>query len=212
MGTGMSKIINGVYVGNIKDSKDIQKLTEKQISHILAVHDNAKQLLTDKIYLCITASDNPQQSLIPHFEESIEFIHKARAENGNVLVHCLAGVSRSVTLTAAYIMTVTNLGWRDSLNAIRGGRECANPNFGFQKQLQQYEQEGVADARVKLREKYPDHDYAKDEEECQQLLKVYRHYVLHGNECDGKNCSDDSLTMPERKKPLQSENDSTSLL
>ena len=55
----------------------------------------------------------------------------------------LAGVSRSVTVTAAYIMTVTNLGWRDSLNAIRGARNCANPNFGFQKQLQEYENEGL---------------------------------------------------------------------
>lgn len=53
----------------------------------------------------------------------------------------LAGVSRSVTVTAAYIMTVTNLGWRDSLNCIRGVRSVANPNFGFQKQLQNYENE-----------------------------------------------------------------------
>ena len=41
----------------------------------------------DKIYLCITASDDPHQSLIPHFEESVEFIHKARNENGKVLIH-----------------------------------------------------------------------------------------------------------------------------
>ena len=60
-----------------------------------------------------------------------------------VLFCSLAGVSRSVTVTAAYIMTVTNLGWRDTLNAIRGARNCANPNFGFQKQLQEYEMEGL---------------------------------------------------------------------
>ena len=40
-------------------------------------------------------------------------------------------------------MTVTNLGWRDTLNAIRGARNCANPNFGFQKQLQEYENESL---------------------------------------------------------------------
>lgn len=40
-------------------------------------------------------------------------------------------------------MTVTNLGWRDAVNAIRGARSCANPNFGFQKQLQDYENEGL---------------------------------------------------------------------
>ena len=53
----------------------------------------------------------------------------------------LAGVSRSVTVTAAYLMTVTTLGWREALNAIRGARNVANPNFGFQRQLQTYESE-----------------------------------------------------------------------
>lgn len=38
-------------------------------------------------------------------------------------------------------MTVTTLGWREALNAIRGARNVANPNFGFQRQLQTYESE-----------------------------------------------------------------------
>ena len=49
------------------------------------------------------------------------------------------GVSRSVTVVAAYIMTVTDLGWQDTLDAIRGARSVANPNPGFQQQLQHYE-------------------------------------------------------------------------
>ena len=56
----------------------------------------------------------------------------------------LAGVSRSVTVTVAYIMTITGLGWRDSLSAVRGARRCANPNFGFQRQLSQFEHELVS--------------------------------------------------------------------
>ena len=40
-------------------------------------------------------------------------------------------------------MTVTELGWRDALNSIRGVRNGANPNFGFQKQLQKYQNEGL---------------------------------------------------------------------
>ena len=61
----------------------------------------------------------------------------------SICISSLAGVSRSVTIVAAYIMTVTNLGWRDTLHAIRGARNCANPNFGFQRQLQDYENEGL---------------------------------------------------------------------
>jgi atypical dual specificity phosphatase len=51
----------------------------------------------------------------------------------------LAGMSRSVTVAVAYIMSVTSLNWKDALKVVRVGRAVANPNFGFQKQLQDFE-------------------------------------------------------------------------
>lgn len=56
-----------------------------------------------------------------------------------VCVCSLAGVSRSVTLVVAYIMTVTSLGWKEALAAVRVARPCAGPNEGFQRQLQEFE-------------------------------------------------------------------------
>lgn len=53
--------------------------------------------------------------------------------------YSLAGVSRSVTLVVAYIMTVTGLGWQEALAAVRAVRPCAGPNLGFQRQLQEFE-------------------------------------------------------------------------
>lgn len=55
------------------------------------------------------------------------------------LSHSLAGVSRSVTLVVAYIMTVTKLGWSDALAAVKAARSSAAPNLGFQRQLQEFE-------------------------------------------------------------------------
>lgn len=179
MGNGMNKIITGVYVGNFRDAKDPVQLENNKITHILSIHDNAKALHKDKKCLCIIASDTPDQPLTHHFPECIEFIHNARLEEGRVLIHCLAGVSRSVTVTAAYIMTVTRLGWRDAINAIRGARSCANPNFGFQKQLQDFENEGLENARKEFNLKYPDSKF-DDEKECDALLKCYNHFLLTG--------------------------------
>lgn len=51
----------------------------------------------------------------------------------------VAGVSRSVTLVVAYIMTVTGHGWVDSLAAVRAARPCAGPNLGFLRQLEEFE-------------------------------------------------------------------------
>lgn len=53
--------------------------------------------------------------------------------------YSLAGVSRSVTLVIAYIMTVTGLGWQEALAAVKVARPCAGPNLGFQHQLQEFE-------------------------------------------------------------------------
>jgi len=51
----------------------------------------------------------------------------------------LAGASRSVTVTVAYIMTVTGHSYRDTLTAVRQARPVANPNFGFKMQLQTFQ-------------------------------------------------------------------------
>jgi protein-tyrosine phosphatase len=50
----------------------------------------------------------------------------------------MAGISRSATIVISYIMTVTDLSWFSSMNAVRGARICVNPNLGFQRQLQIY--------------------------------------------------------------------------
>ena len=67
-------------------------------------------------YLCFTASDNAAQELEQFFPQAIDFIHGARLSGGNVLVHCLAGISRSTSLVIAYIMTVVELAWYEALN------------------------------------------------------------------------------------------------
>lgn len=48
-------------------------------------------------------------------------------------------MSRSVTVAVAYIMSVTNLGWQESIRAVRGARPIANPNEGFQRQLRDFQ-------------------------------------------------------------------------
>ncbi|KAM9365570.1 dual specificity protein phosphatase 22-B-like isoform 1-T2 [Pholidichthys leucotaenia] len=90
-------------------------------------------------YLCISASDHSKQNLIQYFRDSIIFIHESRLKGEGCLVHCMAGVSRSVTLVVAYIMTVTGRGWVESLAAVRSARPCAGPNLGFLRQLEEFE-------------------------------------------------------------------------
>ncbi|KAK4337401.1 hypothetical protein RND71_043348 [Anisodus tanguticus] len=63
----------------------------------------------------------------------------------------LAGVSRSVTITAAYMMSVTSLNAKDALKCIKGARAMANPNDGFLKQLQQFENTRLKEVSIKFK-------------------------------------------------------------
>lgn len=94
------------------------------------------------------ASDTPDQNLSQYFTICNDFIHAARLRDGNVLIHCLAGMSRSVTVAVAYIMSVTNLSWKDALKVVRTKRSVANPNLGFRTQLQDFEQNKLMEVGV----------------------------------------------------------------
>ncbi|XP_049738206.1 dual specificity protein phosphatase 22 isoform X7 [Loxodonta africana] len=124
-------------------------------------------------YLCIPAADSPSQNLARHFKESIKFIHECRLKGEGCLVHCLAGVSRSVTLVTAYIMTITDFGWEDALYTVRAGRSCANPNLGFQRQLQEFEEHEVHQYRQWLKEEYGESPL-QDAEEAKTILGKYK--------------------------------------
>ncbi|XP_070574519.1 dual specificity protein phosphatase 22-B-like isoform X2 [Ptychodera flava] len=168
----VEKILPGLYVGNFKDCKDREQLTANKITHIVSIHDNAKPLIDDMKYLCIYVGDSPQQNLSQYFRRCIKFIHEARLNGGAVLVHCLAGMSRSVTVTVAYIMTVSEYGWQDSLRAVKSARPVALPNFGFQRQLQQYEHTTLKKERAQLKATYPNSTF-DDNASVAALLESY---------------------------------------
>nr|XP_060470956.1 dual specificity protein phosphatase 22 isoform X1 [Panthera onca] len=141
-------ILPGLYIGNFKDARDAEQLSKNKVTHILSVHDSARPMLEGVKYLCIPAADSPSQNL-------------------------LAGVSRSVTLVIAYIMTVTDFGWEDALHTVRAGRSCANPNLGFQRQLQEFEKHEVHQYRQWLKEEYGESPL-RDAEEAKNILGKYK--------------------------------------
>ncbi|XP_015833311.1 dual specificity protein phosphatase 22 isoform X1 [Tribolium castaneum] len=184
---GCSKVLPGLYVGNYRDSKDANQLAKHNITHILAIHDSAKRIHSDKHYLCVMASDSPDQNLTQYFSICNDFIHAARLREGNVLIHCLAGMSRSVTVAVAYIMSVTNLNWKEALKVVRAGRAVANPNLGFQKQLQDFEATRLAKERRRLKERYPSLALVNiDREQCSLMLNNYEELLQSRSICEGR--------------------------
>lgn len=135
------------------------------------------------------ASDTPDQNLSQYFSVCNDFIHAARLREGNVLIHCLAGMSRSVTVAVAYIMTATHLNWKEALKVVRAGRAVANPNTGFQNQLQEFEQFKLSEERRRLRERFPSSALEQlDQVKCGLALDNYQELLQNKDICEG-NCS-----------------------
>merc|ERR1711879_915855 len=90
-------------------------------------------------YLRIALEDQPHVSIHPHFEEGIQFIKEGIADKG-VLVHCMCGVSRSVTMILAYLIKERNMPLGEAYAHVKKCRTVACPNLGFVNQLGAYEE------------------------------------------------------------------------
>lgn len=54
-------------------------------------------------------------------------------------MHCLAGISRSVTVTVAYLMQKMNLSLNDAYDFVKRKKSNISPNFNFMGQLLDFE-------------------------------------------------------------------------
>ena len=64
---------------------------------------------------------------------------EARQNECGVLVHCLAGISRSVTVTVAYLMHSLDLSLSDAYDHVKRCKPDVSPNFSFMGQLMDFE-------------------------------------------------------------------------
>ena len=76
----------------------------------------------------------------PLIEIGYHFINNAVMSNKNILVHCMAGISRSVSLVSYFLMKRYGLPFNQVINSIKTKRIIANPNDSFKLQLSQYQQ------------------------------------------------------------------------
>ena len=98
----------------------------------------------------IPVPDHPFTRLDNHFDRIADLIHQVHRNNGKVLVHCVAGVSRSATLCIAYLMKYHNMSLFDAHHKVWEARKIVRPNPGFWKQLIAYEKKLFGKATIKM--------------------------------------------------------------
>ena len=97
-------------------------------------------------YMRVAIDDSFLQDIKTHFENAIHFINAALSENegmndNRVYIHCFAGISRSSTITIAYLMNTRKMGYDEAYQFVKERREVVKPNEGFAEQLRKYEKE-----------------------------------------------------------------------
>ncbi|XP_071480725.1 dual specificity protein phosphatase 6-like [Diadema antillarum] len=138
-----AQILPYLFLGTKQDSENFELLSKLRIQYVLNVTPNIPNCFEDSgiKYMQIPISDHWSQNLAAFFPEAIEFIDEARRSKCGILVHCLAGVSRSVTVTVAYLMQKLCLSLNDAYDFVKKRKSNISPNFNFMGQLKDFEQQ-----------------------------------------------------------------------
>lgn len=134
------KIQQGLFIGSVFSEQNLPALRQLGITHVLQVGEGLTPSHTEEFqYLQIHIQDFPHEDLVVHFPQCFQFMDEAISKNGGVLVHCVAGVSRSSTVCIGYIMWKEQLDYETAHRRVHSVRPWICPNEGFRKQLQEFQ-------------------------------------------------------------------------
>lgn len=132
----MDKILDRIYIGNYNSATMLDYKNEEGITHILNCtpdpHDGLDKLTVHQINI-----NDGYEIPVDQIAFAIRTIGRAIEKNGKILVHCHAGISRSVSLVAAYLMYV-GFSWDEAINFIKNRRPQAFPHPNIEKSIKQY--------------------------------------------------------------------------
>ncbi len=118
----------------------IETLTTLGITHIVQVTNVKAPSHPGRLsYLHIHIDDTPLENIAQYFGLACEFIEEAHRKKGKVLVHCMAGMSRSCTICAAWLMWKFKVSADDALHHMKIARSIVSPNEGFVSQLRAFD-------------------------------------------------------------------------
>ncbi|CAI9744424.1 specificity phosphatase 10-like [Octopus vulgaris] len=138
----VSRILPFLYLGNERDAGNLQILKELDITYILNVTSHVRPHFESQgiHYKTIPVTDSGHQNLRKYFDDAIEYIDEAKRNGAKILIHCQAGVSRSATVTIAYLLKHSTLSMTDAYRYVKQKRAIISPNFNFMGQLMEFEQ------------------------------------------------------------------------
>ena len=139
----ITEIINRIFIGSYQNAKNYEELEKNKIKYILNCASECKNLFEDKIkYLKLDIKDQNDFPIQDYFEKGIQFIIDSLNNNdGNILIHCMEGKSRSTTILMAYLIECKNETTNSAYKILKNKRQLTMPNLGFMNKLREFEKE-----------------------------------------------------------------------
>ncbi|XP_005735276.1 protein phosphatase Slingshot homolog 1 isoform X2 [Maylandia zebra] len=138
-------IFDHVYLGSEWNASNLEELRECGVGFILNVTREIDNFFPGLFsYHNVRVYDEDATDLLAHWNDTYNFIVKAKKNNSKCLVHCKMGVSRSASTVIAYAMKEYGWSLEKAYNFVKQKRSIAQPNAGFMRQLAEYE--GILDA------------------------------------------------------------------
>jgi hypothetical protein len=148
-----SEIIpNFLWLGSVESAQDRRLIESLGITHIVnATIRSRRNYFPDLVkYLTVDVLDEVSEDMSNFFEPVNDFINGAEREQGRVLVHCQAGISRSACLTVNYLRVRNQSTLKDALEYVTQQRPEVHPNRSFMEQLIQQEAKSNPEQRTSI--------------------------------------------------------------
>eukprot|EP00930_Biecheleria_cincta_P002511 TRINITY_DN103523_c0_g1_i1.p1 TRINITY_DN103523_c0_g1~~TRINITY_DN103523_c0_g1_i1.p1 ORF type:complete len:322 (+),score=54.42 TRINITY_DN103523_c0_g1_i1:13-978(+) len=132
-----SEILKGfLFLGDAHNASSISQLHKYGITRILSVVTSPEIGVHEGIerkYFCIR--DSEDEHIAAFFSPACEFIERAKNDEARLLVHCMAGRSRSASVVLAFLMRSEGMSLLDAFELTKRKRPIVFPNVGFWQQL-----------------------------------------------------------------------------
>lgn len=136
-----TQMIPNLWVGSIKAPSNAQNMRSHSIKLIVSAIVGASALYPYEFkYRHAALCDVPGEDIMKEFDRLLPEIHKTILRGKGVLIHCIAGASRSATIAGAYLMKYHGMTAVEAVAHMKKKRDVVNPNVGYIAQLKKYEQ------------------------------------------------------------------------
>jgi protein-tyrosine phosphatase len=135
-----SELLPFLYLGSAQNAYNLDQLQQLNVKCIVNAAIEVESFYPEhfEYYKC-NLMDDENADVSVYFEETYQFIEKARKSKRKILIQCFMGMSRSASIAIAYLMRAKKWSMKKAYSHVKKIRPIIDINTVFMYQLMQLE-------------------------------------------------------------------------